>query len=71
MSDVNCESLRVGDPLPELAIPITPRLIVGAAIASRDYQNVHHDKAGGPGAGFAGYLHEYPHHQRPRGALCH
>lgn len=51
MSDVNCETLRVGDPLPELAIPITPRLIVGAAIASRDYQNVHHDKAGAQALG--------------------
>lgn len=35
----------VGDTLPELRIAITPRLIVGAAIASRDYQNVHHDHA--------------------------
>lgn len=40
------ESVRVGDSLPELEVAITPRLIVGAAIASRDYQNVHHDKAG-------------------------
>lgn len=51
MSDVNIETLRVGDLLPELAIPITPRLIVGAAIASRDYQNVHHDKAGSQALG--------------------
>ncbi len=35
---------QVGDELPPLEIPITPRLIVGAAIASRDYQDVHHDK---------------------------
>ncbi|MBN7796832.1 MaoC family dehydratase [Parahaliea mediterranea] len=43
--------MRVGDQLPELAIPVTARLIVGAAIASRDYQNVHHDKAGAQALG--------------------
>ncbi|TXS95880.1 acyl dehydratase [Parahaliea maris] len=43
--------MRVGDSLPELVIDITPRLIVGAAIASRDYQNVHHDKAGAQALG--------------------
>lgn len=36
---------QVGDELPELSIAITPRLIVGGAIASRDYQDVHHDKS--------------------------
>ena len=36
--------LKVGDHLPELEIDITAKLIVGGAIASRDYQNVHHDK---------------------------
>lgn len=35
--------VSVGDVLPELAIPITRTLIVAAAIASRDYQDVHHD----------------------------
>ena len=35
----------VGDKLPPLEIDITPTLIVAAAIASRDYQDVHHDKA--------------------------
>lgn len=38
------EHIKVGDQLPELAIAITAKLIVGGAIASRDYQNVHHDK---------------------------
>ena len=33
----------VGDELGELAIPITRTLIVAGAIASRDYQDVHHD----------------------------
>jgi uncharacterized protein len=34
----------VGDELPLLPIPLTPTLIVSTAIASRDYQDVHHDR---------------------------
>jgi acyl dehydratase len=37
-------ALSVGHKLPPLEIEITAKLIVGGAIASRDYQNVHHDK---------------------------
>ena len=33
----------MGDVLPELALPLTRTLIVSTAIASRDYQDVHHD----------------------------
>jgi hypothetical protein len=32
-----------GDALPTLVLPITRSLIVSGAIASRDYQDVHHD----------------------------
>ncbi|KUN64852.1 acyl dehydratase [Streptomyces canus] len=35
--------MRKGDELPPLEIPITRTLIVAGAIASRDYQDVHHD----------------------------
>ncbi|GAA1908555.1 MaoC family dehydratase [Streptomyces durmitorensis] len=35
--------MRVGDELAELTIPVTRTLIVSGAIASRDYQDVHHD----------------------------
>ena len=35
--------LRAGTELPPLAIEITRTLIVAGAIASRDYQDVHHD----------------------------
>jgi acyl dehydratase len=38
-------SAVVGDKLPELVIPLTRTLIVSTAIASRDYQDVHHDPA--------------------------
>ncbi|WP_228559096.1 MaoC family dehydratase [Catenulispora pinisilvae] len=34
---------KVGETLPELVLPITPTRIVAGAIASRDYQDVHHD----------------------------
>jgi acyl dehydratase len=37
------EEISVGEALPELAIPLTRTLIVATAIASRDYQDVHHD----------------------------
>lgn len=38
------EEVAVGDELPELPIEITPTLIVSTAIATRDYQDVHHDR---------------------------
>lgn len=38
------ENIHVGDKLPAKEIPITPALIVGGAVASRDFTTVHHDK---------------------------
>ena len=35
--------MRAGDRLPPLEIPVTRTLIVAGALASRDYQDVHHD----------------------------
>ena len=35
--------VSVGDELTPLAVPLTRTLIVATAIASRDYQDVHHD----------------------------
>jgi acyl dehydratase len=35
--------MKAGDVLPPLEIPVTRTLIVAGAIASRDYQDVHHD----------------------------
>jgi MaoC like domain len=37
------DQVNVGDKLPELAVPLTTTVIVAGAIASRDYQEVHHD----------------------------
>jgi acyl dehydratase len=39
------DEIAVGDALPALAVPITATVIVAGAIASRDYQDVHHDAA--------------------------
>lgn len=37
-------NVNVGDTLPAKEIPITSGLIVGGAVASRDFTPVHHDK---------------------------
>ena len=37
------DEVQVGQELPELTVPLTRTLIVATAIASRDYQDVHHD----------------------------
>ena len=42
---VTLGQVEVGTALPELSIPITSSLIVGGALASRDFTPVHHDKA--------------------------
>ncbi|MFJ2233151.1 MaoC/PaaZ C-terminal domain-containing protein [Streptomyces sp. NPDC087859] len=35
--------MHIGEQLPALEIPVTRTLIVAGAVASRDYQDVHHD----------------------------
>ena len=44
-------SVAVGDKLPPLKIDVTAGLIVGGAIASRDFTPVHHEKAAAQAAG--------------------
>ncbi len=43
--------VAVGDELPTLVLPVTRTLIVSGAIASRDYQDVHHDSVLAQGRG--------------------
>jgi len=43
MTSRRYDDVSVGDELPALDIPLTRTLIVATAIASRDYQDVHHD----------------------------
>ncbi len=42
---LNYDEVSVGDKLPPLDIDITTGLIVSTALATRDYEPVHHDKA--------------------------
>ena len=39
------EDVKVGDELPPLDVPTTAALVVGGALASRDFTPVHHDRA--------------------------
>ena len=41
---LSIDDLRVGLSLPELDLPITSTIVVGGALASRDFTPVHHDK---------------------------
>ena len=43
-TSLRAADVNVGDELPTLDIPLTRTLIVSTAIASRDYQDVHHDR---------------------------
>lgn len=36
--------IAVGDPLPPLVIDVTPTFVVSTALATRDFQDVHHDR---------------------------
>lgn len=47
----NIGSVVVGEQLPPLRIDVTAGLIVGGAIASRDFTPVHHDKAAAQATG--------------------
>jgi acyl dehydratase len=44
MKTLAAHDVNVGDALPILDVPISATLIIGGAIASRDYQDVHHDR---------------------------
>jgi acyl dehydratase len=39
------DQVRVGAELPPLDVPITAAIVVGGALASRDFTPVHHDRA--------------------------
>ena len=38
------DEVHVGDRLDELSIPVTPTFVVSTALATRDFQDVHHDR---------------------------
>ncbi len=43
-STLRAEQVEVGTQLPELVLELTPTFIVSTAIATRDFQDVHHDR---------------------------
>lgn len=47
----NFGSVTLGEKLPPLKIDVTAGLIVGGALASRDFTPVHHDKAAAQATG--------------------
>ena len=44
MTTLRYDEVEVGQEIPGLDVPITATAIVAGAIASRDYQDVHHDR---------------------------
>lgn len=48
---MNFDQLKQGQTLPPLAFPVTASAIVAGAIATNDFQNVHHDKAAAEATG--------------------
>ena len=44
LTSIDFDALQVGDELPPMVIDVTPTRIVAAAIASRDFMPVHHDR---------------------------
>jgi hypothetical protein len=43
--------MQTGERLPAWELPITPTLVVSTALATRDFQDVHHDRDGAQAAG--------------------
>ena len=45
MSQISFDTVRVGESLPPLRLAVTPSVIVAGAMASGDFEVVHHDAA--------------------------
>jgi acyl dehydratase len=52
-SGVRISRVAVGDALPALDVPLTHAIIVGGALASRDFTPVHHDSQAAQRAGMS------------------
>lgn len=44
MTATSSPTVRTGAELPAWVLPVTPTLVVSTAIATRDFQDVHHDR---------------------------
>jgi acyl dehydratase len=52
-ASIRFADVSVGDELPGLDVPLTTAVIVGGALASRDFTPVHHDKAAAQSQGLS------------------
>jgi acyl dehydratase len=52
-ASIDFDDVKVGQELPPLDVPLTVSLIVGGAIASRDYTPVHHDRSAAQAQGLS------------------
>lgn len=55
-TSLSLKQVSVGDELPGLDVPLTPAVIVGGAIASRDFTPVHHDVSYAKGQGLSNVI---------------
>jgi hypothetical protein len=53
MTSRRFSQVAVGEELPPLDVPLTAAIIVGGAIASRDYTPVHHDRSAAQASGMS------------------
>ena len=53
MTSRRLAQVAVGEELPPLDVPLTAAIIVGGAIASRDYTPVHHDRSAAQASGMS------------------
>jgi acyl dehydratase len=51
VTTMRADDVHVGDRLPDLVVDVTSTLVIAGALASRDYQDVHHDRDAAQGAG--------------------
>ena len=62
-------TIEAGLALPELVIDVTPTFVISTAIATRDFQDVHHDRDLAVAPGRPGHLRQHPDHDRPGAAV--
>ncbi len=52
-ASIRFDDVKVGQELPPLDVPLTAAIVVGGAIASRDYTPVHHDRGAAQAQGLS------------------
>lgn len=57
---VACRGVAVGETLPVLTVPMTAQRIISGAVATRDWQPIHHDQALAQQSGLRGIILNAP-----------